>query len=135
MSLTCAAIAHNLTRAAGALAGGRHTRARTATLRTQLIHTPARVAHSAHHQTLHLPRVALGTRPRRTVPPGPARPPPSHRLTTVPQGPTGNNQWKSRTDRRTRNAPSQTASRKINSAQRRRSTVDPGRGNLLTSKR
>jgi hypothetical protein len=56
MRLTCAAIAHNLTRAAGALAGGRHTRARTATLRAQLIHTPARVAHSAHHQTLHLPR-------------------------------------------------------------------------------
>jgi hypothetical protein len=56
LRLTCAAIAHNLTRAAGALAGGRHTRARTATLRTQLIHTPARVAHSAHHQTLHLPR-------------------------------------------------------------------------------
>src|SRR4051794_27131029 len=54
--LTCAAIAHNLTRAAGVLAGGRHTRARTATLRAQLIITPARVAHSAHHQTLHLPR-------------------------------------------------------------------------------
>jgi hypothetical protein len=54
--LVCAAISHNLTRAAGVLAGGRHTRARTATLRTQLIHTPARVAHSAHRQIQHLPR-------------------------------------------------------------------------------
>jgi hypothetical protein len=54
--LVCAAIAHNLTRAAGVLAGGRHTRARTATLRARLITTPARVAHSAHRQTLHLPR-------------------------------------------------------------------------------
>ena len=54
--LVCAAIAHNLTRAAGALAGGRHARARTATIRAQLIHTPARIAHSAHRQVLHLPR-------------------------------------------------------------------------------
>jgi Transposase DDE domain group 1 len=54
--LTCAAVAHNLTRAAGALADGRHARTRTATLRTQLINTPARVAHSAHRQVLHLPR-------------------------------------------------------------------------------
>ena len=54
--LACAAIAHNLTRAAGVLAGGRHTRARTATMRAQLIHTPARIAHSAHRQILHLPR-------------------------------------------------------------------------------
>jgi hypothetical protein len=54
--LVCAAIAHNLTRAAGALAGGRHVRTRTATIRTQLIHTPARIAHSGHRQLLHLPR-------------------------------------------------------------------------------
>ena len=54
--LVCAAIAHNLTRAAGALAGGRHARSRTGTIRTQLIHTPARIAHSAHRQVLHLPR-------------------------------------------------------------------------------
>jgi len=54
--LACAAIAHNLTRAAGALAGGRHHRTRAATIRTQLIHTPARIAHSAHRQVLHLPR-------------------------------------------------------------------------------
>jgi hypothetical protein len=54
--LACAAIAHNLTRAAGALAGNRHRRTRTATIRAQLIATPARLAHSAHHQVLHLPR-------------------------------------------------------------------------------
>jgi hypothetical protein len=54
--LVCAAISHNLTRAAATLAGGRHARARTATLRTHLIHTPARVAHPAHRQILHLPR-------------------------------------------------------------------------------
>ncbi len=54
--LACAAISHNLTRAAAALAGGRHARARTATIRTQLIHTPGRIAHSAHRQVLHLPR-------------------------------------------------------------------------------
>jgi hypothetical protein len=54
--LVCAAIAHNLTRAAATLAGGQHTRARTTTARVQLIHTPARIAHSAHRQVLHLPR-------------------------------------------------------------------------------
>jgi hypothetical protein len=54
--LVCAAMAHNLTRAAAALAGGRHRRTRTGTIRAQLIHTPARLAHSAHRQVLHLPR-------------------------------------------------------------------------------
>jgi hypothetical protein len=49
-------MAHNLTRAAGALAGGRHRCTRTGTIRPQLIHTPARIAHSAHRQLLHLPR-------------------------------------------------------------------------------
>ncbi len=54
--LACAAISHNLTRTAGTLAGGRHRRSRTGTIRAQLITTPARIAHSAHQQTLHLPR-------------------------------------------------------------------------------
>ena len=49
-------MAHNLTRAAGTLAGGHHRRARTATIRARLIATPARLAHSAHQQVLHLPR-------------------------------------------------------------------------------
>jgi hypothetical protein len=52
----CAAIAHNLTRTAGTRAAGRHRRAHTTSLRTQLIATPARIAHSAHRQILHLPR-------------------------------------------------------------------------------
>jgi len=54
--LGCAAIAFNLTRAAAVLAGTGHARTRTATVRAQLITTPARLAHSAHQQVLHLPR-------------------------------------------------------------------------------
>jgi hypothetical protein len=54
--LVCAAMAHNLTRAAGTLAGAHHRRARTGTVRVQLIATPARIARSAHRQVLHLPR-------------------------------------------------------------------------------
>ena len=54
--LVCTAIAHNLTRAAGALAGTGHNRARTGTIRAQLITTPARIARSAGRLTLHLPR-------------------------------------------------------------------------------
>ena len=53
--LVCAAIAHNLTRAAGALASIRHGRARTATIRAHLIGTPARIARSAGRLALHLP--------------------------------------------------------------------------------
>lgn len=54
--LTLAGLAHNLTRTAGTLASIRHARARTGTLRRQLIHIPARLAHSARRLTLHLPR-------------------------------------------------------------------------------
>ncbi len=54
--LTLAALAHNLTRAAGTLASVRHARARTSTLRRQLITIPARLARSARRLTLHLPR-------------------------------------------------------------------------------
>ena len=49
------AIAHNLTRAVGALAGTFHARAHTATIRTHLINVPARLARSARRLTLHLP--------------------------------------------------------------------------------
>ncbi len=52
----CATIAHNLTRAAGALAGTLHARARTGTLRARLIHIPARIARSGGRLDLHLPR-------------------------------------------------------------------------------
>jgi Transposase DDE domain group 1 len=49
------AIAHNLTRATGALAGAFHARATTSTIRAHLINVPARVARSARRVTLHLP--------------------------------------------------------------------------------
>ena len=49
------AITHNLTRAAGVLAGGTHTRATTATLRAHVINIPGRVARSARRLTVHLP--------------------------------------------------------------------------------
>jgi hypothetical protein len=50
------AIAHNLTRAAGALAGAFHARATTATIRAHLINIPARLARGARRLTLHLPQ-------------------------------------------------------------------------------
>jgi len=53
--LTSAVIAHNLTRALGVLAGARHQRQETATIRRQLINIPARVARSARRITLHMP--------------------------------------------------------------------------------
>jgi hypothetical protein len=53
--LVCAAIAFNLTRAAGALASTVHAKATTATIRAQLINVPARLARSARRLVLHLP--------------------------------------------------------------------------------
>jgi hypothetical protein len=50
------AIAHNLTRATGALASTFHARATTATIRAHLINVPARLARSARRLTLHLPQ-------------------------------------------------------------------------------
>jgi hypothetical protein len=54
--LVLAAIAFNLTRAAGALASAFHAKATTATLRAQLIAVPARLARTARRLILHLPR-------------------------------------------------------------------------------
>jgi hypothetical protein len=54
--LVLAAMAFNLTRAAGCLASAFHARATFATLRTQLINVPARLAHSARKLVLHLPK-------------------------------------------------------------------------------
>jgi hypothetical protein len=51
-----AAIAFNLTRAAGVLASKLHARARTGTIRAQLIAVPARIANRARSWLLHLPR-------------------------------------------------------------------------------
>ena len=54
--LACAAIAHNLLRAAGSLASLAHGKARGATLRRDLIDVAARTARHGHgHITLHLP--------------------------------------------------------------------------------
>jgi hypothetical protein len=54
--LVLAAIAFNLTRAAGCLASAFHARATTATIRAQLINVPARLARSARRLVMHLPR-------------------------------------------------------------------------------
>ena len=54
--LTCAAMAHNVLRAAGALASRAHGKARGATIRRDLIHVAARTArHGRGHLALHLP--------------------------------------------------------------------------------
>ena len=53
--LVLAAIAFNLTRAAGVLASSFHAKATTATLRRQLINVAARVTRSARRSTLRLP--------------------------------------------------------------------------------
>lgn len=55
--LTLWAMSHNLLRAAGALASRFHARATTATLRSHLVHVPARLARTARTQlTVHLPK-------------------------------------------------------------------------------
>ncbi|RZL73387.1 MAG: IS1380 family transposase [Rhodococcus sp. (in: high G+C Gram-positive bacteria)] len=51
----CAAITHNLLRAAGTLAGGHHAVARGASLRRHLVNVPARFARPARKPVLHLP--------------------------------------------------------------------------------
>ena len=51
----CAAITHNLLRAAGTLAGPPLAAARGATLRRQIINVPARVTHPQRRKVLHLP--------------------------------------------------------------------------------
>ena len=53
--LVLAAIAFNLTRAAGTLASGFHAKATTATIRAHLILVPGRIARSARTAALHLP--------------------------------------------------------------------------------
>jgi hypothetical protein len=51
----CAAICHNLLRAAGTLASPKHAVARGATLRRQLVTVPARTASPQRRRVLHLP--------------------------------------------------------------------------------
>src|SRR5674536_200391 len=54
--LVLAAIAFNLTRAAGCLASAFHAKATTGTIRAQLINIPARLARSARRLRMHLPQ-------------------------------------------------------------------------------
>jgi hypothetical protein len=51
----CAAIAHNLLRATGVLAGDQHIRARGSTLRRKIVNVPARLARPQRRPILHLP--------------------------------------------------------------------------------
>ena len=51
----CAAMTHNLLRAAATLHGGRLAVARGATLRRQIVNVPARIAHPQRRPVLHLP--------------------------------------------------------------------------------
>ncbi|MGW9033160.1 IS1380 family transposase [Streptomyces sp. NPDC055722] len=53
--LTLAVLAHNLTRALGCLASAFHAKARTGTIRRQLVAVPARLATAARTLTFHLP--------------------------------------------------------------------------------
>jgi hypothetical protein len=53
--ILCAAIAHNLLRAAGVPAGDHHCRARGSTLRRKIINIPARLARPQRRPILHLP--------------------------------------------------------------------------------
>ncbi len=53
--ILCAAIAHNLLRAAGVLAADQHTRARGSTLRRRIVTIPARLARPQRRPILHLP--------------------------------------------------------------------------------
>jgi hypothetical protein len=53
--ILCAAIAHNLLRAAGVLAGESHARARGSTLRRRIINVAARLARPQRRPMLHLP--------------------------------------------------------------------------------
>jgi len=54
--LVLAAIAFNLTRAAGAIASVFHAKATTATIRRELIQVPGRLARSARQLVIHLPK-------------------------------------------------------------------------------
>jgi hypothetical protein len=53
--VTCAAITHNLLRAAGTLASDRHAAARGATVRRHVVAVPARLARPQRRRVLHLP--------------------------------------------------------------------------------
>ena len=53
--ILCAAIAHNLLRATGVLAGDQHARARGSTLRRKIVNVPGRLTRPQRRPILHLP--------------------------------------------------------------------------------
>jgi hypothetical protein len=63
----CAAMTHNLLRAAGTLAGDKHAVARGATLRRQIVAVPARPARPQGRPALHLPAHWPWARPWQTL--------------------------------------------------------------------
>lgn len=75
----CAALTHNLLRAAGTIAGPRHAVARGATLRRHIVTVPARLARPQRHPVIHLPDrwpwAAAWTRLHDTVFPAATGPP------------------------------------------------------------
>ena len=100
--LVCAAIAFNLTRAAGALASIFHARATTATVRAHLITVPGRLARSARRLTLHLPQRWPWDKPGNGSSPAPGtarRYPPDPRPSRPPRTPPETSTWKSRANR------------------------------------
>jgi len=123
-----AAIAFNLTRAAGATASVIHAKATTATIRTQLIAVPARLARSARKLVLHLPKdwpwqAAWESLFLRNVRATAHR----HDLTTQPPtGATRDHQWKIRTDRPIRHAHQKSSDHKPQITPKECRPDDPG---------
>jgi len=102
-------------------------RARTGTIRAQLINTPARIARSAGRMVLHLPRdwpweAGLDELFRHALhdPLTSAASPPAPRATT------GDQQWKNRADRSPGRGPNPHYTQKVNYRGRSAAAVDPG---------
>jgi hypothetical protein len=83
----CAAVAYNLLRAAGVLAGGNLPKARGGTLRRKLVAAPARLARPQRKPARYLPDHCPGPSPGYDSD-GPSRPPDQPGLISLPPGPT-----------------------------------------------
>jgi len=124
--LVLAAIAFNLTRAAGCLAAAFHARATTSTIRAQLINVPG-PARPLRPQAPNAPpdQLALGTSLDTTVRRDPRT---THRSLNPPTAarPNRDPKWKSRTDRPVTHARSPTKIIKRRQGRSRIGAVDPG---------